>query len=89
MATLASILQLEEHESCFEFLVEELHHPTYDSLNDHSIYTMVGHESSRYSSIFSYLCDHILPKNIMSNEKCQLIQNSSHSGDLEFRWNAP
>ena len=31
MATLASILQLQENESQFEFLVEELCHRTYDS----------------------------------------------------------
>ena len=31
MATLASILQLQEHESCFEFLVEELCQLAYDS----------------------------------------------------------
>ena len=30
MATLASLLQLEQHESRFEFLVQELHHPIYD-----------------------------------------------------------
>ena len=57
MATLAYILQLEEHESFFEFLVEELHHSTYDSLDDHVIYTMVNHDTSRYATIFSYLQD--------------------------------
>ena len=31
MATLSLALQLEKHESIFEFLVEELHHPIYDS----------------------------------------------------------
>ena len=55
MAILASILQLEEHESCFQFLAEELHHPTYDSLDDCVIYAVVGHDSSCYATIFSYL----------------------------------
>lgn len=32
MATLASIPQLQESEFCYEFLVEELHYPTFDSL---------------------------------------------------------
>ena len=45
MATLASILQLEEHESCFEFLVEELCHPAYDSFDNNLIYTIVTHGS--------------------------------------------
>ena len=64
MATLASILWLQEHESHFEFLVEELCHPTYDSSDNHMICTIVGHDSSRYATIFSYLCDQIIPKNI-------------------------
>ena len=34
MATLASILRLEEHEYRFEFLIEELRYPTYDSPNN-------------------------------------------------------
>ena len=55
MATLVSILQLEEHIPCFEFLVEELPHLSYDSPNDYVIYTMVGHDSSSYATIFSYL----------------------------------
>ena len=55
MATLASILQLEEHESCFEFLVEELRHLAYDSPNGCVIHTLVSHDSSCYTTIFSYL----------------------------------
>ena len=62
MATLASILQLEEHKSFFEFLVEELHHLAYDSLEDPVISTVVDHES--------YLCDQIIPKNLMHNKNC-------------------
>ena len=57
MATLASILQLQEHESRFEFLVEELRQPAYDSSDNQVIYTIVGHDSSRYAVIFSYLHD--------------------------------
>ena len=45
MAILASILQLEEHESRFEFPVEELCHPAYDFPDGCIIYTMVGHDS--------------------------------------------
>ena len=60
MATLASLLQLEQHESRFEFLVEELHHPIYDFQESHIICTLVGHESSRYGAIYSYLCDGII-----------------------------
>ena len=42
MDTHASLLQLEQHESIFEFLVEELHHPIYDSKESHVIFTLVG-----------------------------------------------
>ena len=62
MATLASLLQLEKHESKFEFLVEELHHPIYDSQESHVICTLVGRESSCYGALYSYLCDGIIPK---------------------------
>ena len=41
MATLTSLLQLERHESRFEFLVEELHHPIYDSQESHVIHTFM------------------------------------------------
>ena len=76
MATLASILQLQEHESRFEFLVEELRQPTYDSPNNQVIYTIVGHDSSSYADIFSYLCDQILPENLTRNQKFQLFHNA-------------
>ena len=86
MATLASIPWLEEHESCFEFLVEELHYPIYDSPNNQVIHIVVGHDSSRYATIYSYLQDQIIPDNLTRNKKCQLIYNASHftlvSGDL-------
>ena len=55
MATLVSILQLEEHKSCFKFLVEELRYPAYNSLDDRVIHTMVSHDSSWYATILSYL----------------------------------
>lgn len=57
MATLASILQLQEHESPFEFMVEELRQPAYDSSDNQVICIVVGHDSSRYAVIFSYLRD--------------------------------
>ena len=66
--------------------MQELHYPTYDSLNNCFIHTMVSHNSSHYALIFSYLQDQIIPKNLTHNEKCQLIRNASHftpiSGDL-------
>ena len=77
MATLASILQLQEHESRFEFLVEELHHLAYDSSNNQVICTIVGHDSSHYVATFSYLHDQVIPKTLTCNQKFQLLCNIS------------
>ena len=60
MATLVALLQLEQHESRFEFLVEELHHPIYDSQESHVICTLVGHKSSCYGALYSYIHDGII-----------------------------
>lgn len=66
--------------------MEELHHPTYDSSNNQVICTIVGHDSSHYSAIFSYLHDQIVPKNLTCNQNHQFLHNTSHnivvSGDL-------
>ena len=86
MSTLASLLQLEQHESRFEFLVEELHHPIYDSQESHVICTLVGHDSSRYGAIYSYIHDGIIPKIFNWSKHRNLIRNASRhsliSGDL-------
>lgn len=68
MATLASLLQLDQHESRFEFLVEELHYPIDDSQERHVIYTLFGHESSLYGAIYSYLHDDIIRKTFNQSE---------------------
>ena len=73
MATLASLLQLEQHESRYEFLVEELHHPICDSQESHVICTLVGHESSHYGAIYSYLHDGIIPETFNQFECRNLI----------------
>ena len=78
MATLASILQLQEHESWIDFLVEELHHPTYGFPNNQVISTIIGHDSSLYAVIFSYLCDQVIPETLTCNPKIQLLYNASH-----------
>lgn len=77
MATLASIPELEESNFHFEFLVEELHYPAYDSPESQIVYSIIGHDSSRYNHIYSYLCDQIIPENLTHNEKRNLTQNAS------------
>lgn len=46
MATLASIPDLQESNFCFEFLVEELHYPAYDSPESQIVCSIIGHDSS-------------------------------------------
>lgn len=79
MVTLASIPELQESIFCFEFLVEELHYPAYDSLESQMACSIIGHDSSHYIHIYSYLRDQIVPKNLTCNEKRNLTQNASQS----------
>ena len=88
MATLFSLIQLEKHESRFEFLVEELHYPIFDSQESHVICTL-GCDSSHYGLIYSYLHDGIKPKTFNQSKHRKLIWNVSHhsliSSDLYRR----
>lgn len=77
MATLASIPELQESNFCFEFLVEELHYLAYDSLETQIVCAIIGHDSSRYSHIYSYLRDQIILENLTHNAKRNLTRNAS------------
>ena len=57
MATLASLLQMPENDLRHEFLVETLLYPAYDAFESRMIYSIVGHDSSYYHHIYSYLRD--------------------------------
>ena len=61
MATLASLLQMPENDLRHEFLVDTLHYPAYDTPKTRMICSIVGHDSSRYHHIYSYLRDQIIP----------------------------
>ena len=69
VATLSTLLQQLEHELCYEFLVEALSYPAYDSPETRMICTVVGYDSSRYKNLFSYLHDQIIPDSFNSFEK--------------------
>lgn len=77
MTTLASIPELQEFNSHFEFLVEELHYLAYDSPKTQIVCSIIGHDSSRYSHIYSYLCDQVILENLTHNEKRNLTRNAS------------
>ena len=55
MATLASMLQMLENNFLYEFLVETLLYPSYNSPKSRMVYSIVGHDSSHYHHIYSYL----------------------------------
>ena len=61
MATLASLLQMLENDLRHEFLVDVSHYPAYDTPKTRMIYSIIGHDSSYYHHIYSYLHDQIIP----------------------------
>lgn len=65
MATLTSIPELQEIEFRYEFLVEDLHCPTYDSPSSQMVCSIIGHDNH----IYSYLRDQIILDNLTRNEK--------------------
>ena len=77
MATLASLLQMLENDLRHEFLVDTLHYPSYDTPKTKMIYSIVGHDSSCYHHVYSYLHDQIIPDGLTRNEKRHLICNAS------------
>ena len=77
MATLASLLQLPENDFRHEFLVDTLHYPAYNSPDSRMICSVIGHDSSRYHHLYSYLRDQIIPDTFSRNERRHLIRNAS------------
>lgn len=78
MATLASLLQTQENQERFEFLVEEFFYPAHNCPNSQTICHLVGHDSSHYGQTYTYLKDNILPPNLSKNQKRNFIRQSSH-----------
>ena len=60
MVTLASLLQIPKNDIQHEFLVETLHYLAYDSLESLMIYSIIGHDSSYYHHLYSYLHDQVI-----------------------------
>ena len=52
-------------------------YPTYNSPKSRMIYSILGHNSSHYHHIYSYLCDQIILDGLTWNEKRHLIRNTS------------
>ena len=77
MATLASLLKIPENDLRHEFLVEKLLYPTHDTPESRMICSIVGHDSSCYHHIYSYLHDQTIPDSLTQNKKGHLIRNAS------------
>jgi len=77
MATIASLLEIPEYESWYEFLVETIQQPAYDLLETHSICLLVGFDSPWYGKTYTYLKENILPPNLSSNQKQTFIWQTS------------
>lgn len=73
MATIASLLQIPEQQSRYEFLVEQLFSPAYDHSESHVIYALTGSDSLLYGPIYDYLKNNILPIDQSHNQKCNFI----------------
>lgn len=69
MATIASLLQTQENQDHYEFLVEELFHPAYHCPDSQTICHLVGPDSSCYGQIYTYLKDDTLPLDLSKNQK--------------------
>lgn len=78
MTTLASLLQTQENQEHYEFLVEELFYPAHNCPNSQTICHLVGHDSSRYGQTYTYLKDNTLPPDLSKNQKRNFIRQSSH-----------
>lgn len=78
MATLASLLQTQENQQRYEFLVEDLFYPTHNCPDSQTICHLVRHDSSRYSQTYTYLKDNTLPPDLSKNQKRNFIRQSSH-----------
>ena len=77
METLASLLQMLENDLRYKFLVDTLHYPAYDTPKTRMICSIVGHDSSHYHHIYSYLHDQTISDGLTQNEKHHLIYNAS------------
>lgn len=67
MATIASLLQNQENQQHYKFLVENILHPTIESQNTHMIFHISRTNQSLYSQTYRYLKENILPPNISRN----------------------
>ncbi|GLJ53605.1 hypothetical protein SUGI_1143560 [Cryptomeria japonica] len=77
MATIASLLNLPQNSTRYEFLVEQLWIPAYDIPESKMICCLVGSESPWYGEFYTYLRDHTLPPNQSNNQRKIFIRQTA------------
>lgn len=77
MATIASLIDLPQNETQYEFLVDKLLAPSY-KITPIEMICIVGLDSQWYGLIFTYLCNNILPPDLSNNQHRTFIHQTSH-----------
>eukprot|EP01018_Ginkgo_biloba_P022896 Gb_03699 [translate_table: standard] len=77
MATIGSLLEMQQNTRQSQFLVEQLMIPTYDVPESEMVCEIVGPNSPWYHDIYTYLHDHILPLDLSCKERKSFIQRAS------------
>lgn len=78
VATIAYLLQIQENQDRYKYLMKELSHHSYDCLDSQIICHLVGPDSSHYGQICTYLKDGTVPLDLSKNQKQNFIRQSAH-----------
>ena len=73
MATIASLLDVEDTKARFEFLVEPVSYPSYDDPNTQIIGYINGQDSPPYGDLYGYIKTNTIPSNLSHNQKCNFL----------------
>jgi ribonuclease HI len=77
MATIASLLQIPDKRSRYEFMVKQVFSLVYDDLESQVISHLTEANTSPYETIYAYLRDNTLPPNLSCNQKHNLIRQAA------------
>ena len=69
MATIASLLDIEDTKARFEFLVEPVSYPSYDDPNTRIIGYINAQDSPLYGDLYAYLKTNTISLNLSRNQK--------------------
>ena len=78
MATIGSLLEIPREAMQYEFLVEQLHTPTYENDESTWVCILVGPQSPWYHEIHAYLKDGMISSHLKWTQCQNLIRRDSH-----------